>query len=199
MNNIREKIIRLAYVNPNLRKSLIPLLKYGESSNTFVDFLEQQGDKKVKNPDTGNQVKLKSLKGPKGQKIQQEMFHAWKGKDSKSEEDTSSGDSKKGKYTKTDVAYDTSKPIDKPKIKKLLSKLKIELEDGKLKAEDSAKLMDMTGADLICKDSKSTVKFYAGSEDTLCVCISHPYVETTKFDDGEEVSNWIRKIRRTAM
>lgn len=45
---------------------------------TFSDFLEDQGDKKVKNPDTGNSVMVKSLRGGKGSKLQQKMYREWK-------------------------------------------------------------------------------------------------------------------------
>jgi DNA topoisomerase-1 len=49
----------------------------GGVSGAFLEFLKEEGDKKLKNPDTGNDVKLKSLKGDKGQKLQQELFQKW--------------------------------------------------------------------------------------------------------------------------
>lgn len=49
----------------------------GGVGGAFLEFLKEEGDKKLKNPDTGNQVKLKSLKGDKGKKVQQEEFQKW--------------------------------------------------------------------------------------------------------------------------
>ena len=43
----------------------------------FIQFMEEMGDEKVRNPDTGNDVKLKSLKGEKGKKLQHEKFEKW--------------------------------------------------------------------------------------------------------------------------
>jgi hypothetical protein len=51
--DMRKQVIKLAYENKEIRPLLLPLLK--EASG---DWLEQ----KVKNPDTGNMVKVKSLK-----------------------------------------------------------------------------------------------------------------------------------------
>jgi DNA topoisomerase IB len=49
----------------------------GSIGGAFLEFLKEEGDNKVKSPDTGNQVKLKSLKGDKGKKVQQEEFQKW--------------------------------------------------------------------------------------------------------------------------
>ena len=43
----------------------------------FLQFMEEVGEDKVKNPDTGNQVKVKSLNGPKGRKWVQKQFQKW--------------------------------------------------------------------------------------------------------------------------
>jgi hypothetical protein len=51
--NLRKQIIKLAYTNESLRPHLLPILK-----EAGADWLEQ----KVKNPDTGNMVKVKTLK-----------------------------------------------------------------------------------------------------------------------------------------
>ena len=77
---LRNQIIRLAYEKPQLRGVLLPLLKVAEEeaapssgggggvSPAFAQFLKEEGDKKVKNDNTGNMVKIKSLKGEKGKK-----------------------------------------------------------------------------------------------------------------------------------
>lgn len=49
----------------------------GGVSGKFLQFMEEEGDSEVKNPDTGNTVKLKSLKGDKGRKVQQQEFQKW--------------------------------------------------------------------------------------------------------------------------
>ena len=48
-----------------------------KEGGTFIDFLKDMGDKKVRSPDSGNDVKLKSLKGDRGRKIQQAEFQKW--------------------------------------------------------------------------------------------------------------------------
>jgi tRNA nucleotidyltransferase/poly(A) polymerase len=49
----------------------------GGVGGKYLEFLKEMGDKQMKNPDTGNQVKLKSLKGDKGKKLQQDEFQKW--------------------------------------------------------------------------------------------------------------------------
>lgn len=78
--SLRESVIRLAYVNPRLRPFVLPLFSRIARGSTFTDFMEVEGDKKVHNPDTGNTVEIKSLKGPKGQDLVQRLFHDWQGK-----------------------------------------------------------------------------------------------------------------------
>lgn len=50
--------------------------KGGVSSN-FLQFMEEVGDQRVRNPDTGNEVYIKSLNGPKGKKLVQKEFKRW--------------------------------------------------------------------------------------------------------------------------
>ena len=64
----------------------------GGVGGMFLRFLEEEGDKKVTNPDTGNKVKLKSLRGPKGKEVQQKAFEDWK----ENQSDDSSGGSPGG-------------------------------------------------------------------------------------------------------
>lgn len=58
--------------------------------------MKEHGDDKVTNPDTGNQVKLKSLKGDKGKKLLQKKFEQWakkqKGKKQKGKSEKSPDD-----------------------------------------------------------------------------------------------------------
>jgi hypothetical protein len=62
-------------------KTFDRILKLAHSviSSSMEDFLKTNGDKIVTNPDTQNRVKIKSLKGPKGQKLLQDLYHKWKG------------------------------------------------------------------------------------------------------------------------
>lgn len=46
-------------------------------SGTFIEFMKEVGDKKVTNPDTGNQAKVKSLKGEKGKALVRKEFKRW--------------------------------------------------------------------------------------------------------------------------
>lgn len=50
----------------------------GGIGGLFAKFLSEQGKEKVKNPDTGKDVQISSLKGPKGKKLQQDLFEKWK-------------------------------------------------------------------------------------------------------------------------
>lgn len=78
----------------------------GGVSGLWVKFLEDVGDDKVTNPDTGRQNALKSLgKGPKGKKLQQKMFEKWK----EDQEEDGEGGSEKGE--------DSS---DEPKVVKMI-------------------------------------------------------------------------------
>ena len=91
-SSLRAQAIRLAYENPELRPHLLPLIQkaadQGEEEEApsspskkpggkFIEFMKEMGDEKVRNPDTGNDAKLKSLKGDKGRKLQHEKFEKW--------------------------------------------------------------------------------------------------------------------------
>ena len=113
MSSFRNQLIKLAYENPDLREDLLPLIKAARANpqeqdqgnetkagpstrpgGQFVQFMKEMGDEKVKNPDTGNIVKLKSLKGDKGKKIQQDEFKKWlKSQDGKGKKEDSTGKS----------------------------------------------------------------------------------------------------------
>lgn len=49
----------------------------GKPSGKFIQFMKEEGDKKLRNPDTGNNVKLKSLNGPKGKEVVKKLFMKW--------------------------------------------------------------------------------------------------------------------------
>jgi hypothetical protein len=74
-NNLRKQLIKLAYENKELRPHLLPVLKQAGE-----DWLEQ----KVKNPDTGNMVKVKTLqskdKDTKAYKMYQQIAELQKKK-----------------------------------------------------------------------------------------------------------------------
>lgn len=96
-NRIRNQAIKMAFENPHLRGKMLPLIqklspqrtasdegeeeaKAGSSKKPggkFIQFMKEMGDEKVRNPDTGNDVKLKSLKGDRGKKLQHEKFEKW--------------------------------------------------------------------------------------------------------------------------
>lgn len=89
MPTLRQLTIRLAAVKPGLQSYLLPLLRTADEgeeeeskgkgkmpSGKFLEFLEDW-KQKVRNPDTGNMVSVKSLKGPAGKKLQQQMFKRW--------------------------------------------------------------------------------------------------------------------------
>ena len=82
----------------------------GQVSGKFIEFLEEMDkqNKKVRNPDTGNQVKVKSLKGPKGKQLVHQMFEAWLKKD-KPESESHPASSKE----KTPKSEHVDKPQDR--------------------------------------------------------------------------------------
>lgn len=62
METLYEKMIRLAYTKPHLRKDLLPIIKKAASLEDFLNT-------KVVNPETGREVKVKTLQGkPEGSK-----------------------------------------------------------------------------------------------------------------------------------
>jgi hypothetical protein len=86
----RQAVVRLASTNPQLRPRLVSALlrtadeegeeagsSSGRASGKFIQFMEEEGDQRVHNPDTGRTVKVKSLRGPKGKKVVQDMFQKW--------------------------------------------------------------------------------------------------------------------------
>ncbi len=127
-NHVRNQAIKMAFENPHLRGKMIPLIqklsgedqgeeeeaKAGPSKKPggkFIEFIKEMGDEKVRNPDTGNDVKLKSLgKTERGKKLQHEKFEKWlasqeksKGKSdekSKGKSDDKGGGSGSATYTK---------------------------------------------------------------------------------------------------
>lgn len=65
----------------------------GKVSGAFIQFMEEEGDTEVNNPDTGNKAKVRSLRGPKGRKEVQRMFQDWLDKKKKKDKAKGSGDS----------------------------------------------------------------------------------------------------------
>lgn len=97
--SLKAKIIKLAYRKPELRSKLLPLVKEARSM-TEEEFLEQR----INNPDTGNKVKLKTLKSkPKdspGYKAYEKARKRWKSK-SKGDDKGKSKSKSKGSKPKT--------------------------------------------------------------------------------------------------
>ena len=103
MSTIRSSLIRLAYTgSPDLQRHLLSILASterqadapgmskgeeetkapaggsgGRASGKFIEFMKEVGDKQVHNPDTGNQVKMKSLRGPRGKELLRREFKKW--------------------------------------------------------------------------------------------------------------------------
>lgn len=78
-------------------------LKQSEASTSdWKLFLHENTHKKVKNPDTGRDVKIVSLKGPKGKELLQKMFEDWKKGRGNTEE---SSPVESNVYTKLNVTY----------------------------------------------------------------------------------------------
>lgn len=63
MSDLRSKLIRLAYQQPELRKDILPLLRVAKSFDDAVK------GKKFRNPETGNQVEFGSLPAEEQKKI----------------------------------------------------------------------------------------------------------------------------------
>ena len=90
--NLRKALIRLAHAKPELRSELLPLLvksaqEMAEEANTsgkggvggkFLKFLEEKGNDRVLNPETGRKIKIKSLgRTYVTKKIQKKEFEKW--------------------------------------------------------------------------------------------------------------------------
>ena len=69
--------------------------KGGGPGKALMKFLEEVGDQKTKNPDTGNEVKVKTLssapKDSKAYKLFQDQFDKWKKQQEKGEEKDKGG------------------------------------------------------------------------------------------------------------
>ena len=89
MDNLRSRVIKLAYGNPELRRHLVPLLRRAAEES----FEEAVKDKKFKNPETGNEVVFDSLPAEEQKKIREEWSK--KKEDPKKEEPTNAESSKK--------------------------------------------------------------------------------------------------------
>ena len=123
MPSDRSALIRLASTFPvgsPVRKVILRKVAEedaggsGKPSGKFIEFMEEVGDQKVKNPDTGNEVKVKSLKGEKGQKLVQEQFQKWL-KSKEKGGDKEKDDKPKGKDEgKDEGKKDEGKKDDKP-------------------------------------------------------------------------------------
>lgn len=70
----------------------------GRVSGKFLEFLEDTKAERVRNPDTGRMVFIKSLKGPLGRKLQQKLFQDWLGKQQ--------GEDSKASAPKQDEAFE---------------------------------------------------------------------------------------------
>jgi hypothetical protein len=83
----------------------------------FIQFMKEEGDTKVRNPDTGNQVKLKSLNGPKGKKVVQKAFQKWLAEQDKKDKAKNKPAPKQEEQTQQQAAPAKSK-FPKPELKK---------------------------------------------------------------------------------
>lgn len=125
----RQAVVKLASTDANLRRDLVPLLLRtadegeeessgsGKASGKFIQFMEEEGDAKVLNPDTGNTVKIKSLRGPKGKKVVQELFQKWleEQKEDKPVKEKKPKDEEKPKDEKPKGPEEKSEPKESPK------------------------------------------------------------------------------------
>ena len=99
-NSIKGDLIRLAHSNPGIRADLLPLVKSAERFDPFVrtwpkllkdiaskvqdvtfrGFLDLEGDNYVVDPDSGVEMKIRSLKSPGGIKLRNKLFKQWRSK-----------------------------------------------------------------------------------------------------------------------
>jgi hypothetical protein len=73
---LRKKLIRLAYMQPELRSDLLPLIRQAAESKSFDEAVE---GKKFHHPETGNQVAFGSLPPKEQSKIRAEWSEKNKG------------------------------------------------------------------------------------------------------------------------
>jgi len=92
MNRLAEIRLALAAKQGRTFKNSADMRRYAEGEDDagdsggggskkpggkFIEFIKEMGDKPVRSPETGKDIKLKSLKGDRGKKIQQEHFQKW--------------------------------------------------------------------------------------------------------------------------
>lgn len=118
----------------------------------WQDFIRERGDDKVRSPDTGNYIKIKSLRGTEGSKILIQIYERWsenKKRTNPSSEKEKSPSPKEEKNTFDPAKYkdwEVTKTYFKPeKHKDLLSKLNIESDDPHIEH----KLADIIGCSAI--------------------------------------------------
>ena len=135
-----------------------------QSEDLYQTFLKEHKDTRVKNPDTGNQVKLVSLKGDKGADLLQKMYQEW---------------AKSHKETPIDKPspYKSIKPkiSDPEKFQNIVGQLSKSLQ----KPITTDHLLDMIGLDhlLTHHPEKTQVKFLPTSDRTVTCYVTHPMVE----------------------
>lgn len=116
----------------------------GRPGGKMIEFIKQEGDKRVRNPDTGNDVKIKSLgNGPKSKKLKGELFQKWLESQEESKPAPKKTSPAKSKPSKKNYSFGlTSDTMDKIKktyaatLKKVVSDLK--------KADPKKALQDYT-------------------------------------------------------
>lgn len=165
-------LIRLAYNNPVLRPHILPMLKVAEGS--FAEFMREVGDKKVTNPDTGNEVKIKSLKGPKGKELVHKEYERWVGTKPKSTEKKpkKSGiptlDLKPDRYERCTFYLDVDWST---KVKKAF---------GKNKPFSKESVADMLGLSTLTQNKEYTVTVEPTDSWTPNIIIAGPDIEFMK-------------------
>ncbi len=129
----------------------------GKPSGKFIEFMKEEGDKKLRNPDTGNNVKLKSLNGPKGKEVVRKLFEKWLD-DQKKDQKGKPKDKAKEEDQKEKGKAEEEKPEKKeaPKAKFPTPGLKKDRYKGKLKATSYISLS--TKIDPNRRPSENTVK-----------------------------------------
>lgn len=165
----------------------------------WVEFLKAQGDKTVKNPDTGRTVKYKSLKGPKGKKLLQKKFEQWTKREKQKAETKERNKAKAKARREKEKAKLT--PEHKEKIKTLGNKLLFKDEEGAKHRETIRKRNPkvyqwiMSGLDYANRNGAMPANVYSDFDNAWASLLGHSFANN-KDKDVAEASKYLTKTMK---
>ena len=158
-----------------IRRIALILLSRSET-NHYELFLKEKGETRVKNPDTGRDVKIVSLKGPKGKELLDRMFQEWLKSHSQDESDEDVGSSHFVDYDNEEQRHKLYEGLNvKIKLGDMNHLRNLYGKDAKLEhLYDMVGLHHLINTDLTLKDM---IKVELRIQPTfVAISVSHPHV-----------------------